>query len=386
MAYRLSNSMRSRRCSFHTLVLLIFVSIFYVSLTCGLNYELTITDRVAASQANIPSVIISNFTFDSCYAYLSANNFVEEVEQSIDLKKLNDLVTIVTRDYSRADLLLRLPGPIPIPAFDLHIESSVCDWVDHRAGSFTLDIGQRLACPTSNRLGKEVIDIPLIVRPFTGSALDPQTKLALLSSLRVPSNLLTMETKILLVSFGGQVIPRLRSTADHNVDCQTEQPSPDTDGILPSGWIAIVCGLSSTALDSHKPQGFYSLSDSSFDYLPDLTAIADVVLGKLGYGTCSEVIAARTPFISVPRKKFLEEYGLKRLMKQHSMANIEMSIRDFEDGRWAKYIVLADQLGHQGKVQFLDNLREKNSRTKTTDSSGVSSVINHLDNFLSRKL
>ncbi|KAI9624293.1 hypothetical protein KEM48_009035 [Puccinia striiformis f. sp. tritici PST-130] len=32
---------------------------------------------------------------------------------------------------------------------------------------------------------------------------------------------------------------------------------------------------------------------------------------------------------------FVEEYGLKRLMKETNTINVEMSIKEFEDGRWA---------------------------------------------------
>ena len=32
-------------------------------------------------------------------------------------------------------------------------------------------------------------------------------------------------------------------------------------------------------------------------YMPDLTAVADVLLGKLGYGTVSECVDACTPFV-----------------------------------------------------------------------------------------
>ena len=43
------------------------------------------------------------------------------------------------------------------------------------------------------------------------------------------------------------------------------------------------------------PEGFYVAPKGV--YMPDLTAVADVLLGKLGYGTVSEGVDACTPFV-----------------------------------------------------------------------------------------
>ena len=52
-------------------------------------------------------------------------------------------------------------------------------------------------------------------------------------------------------------------------------------GLLPPGWIAIVCGLSGEGNEIRKdlPAGFFASEKDV--YVPDLTATADVVLGKL---------------------------------------------------------------------------------------------------------
>ena len=57
-------------------------------------------------------------------------------------------------------------------------------------------------------------------------------------------------------------------------------------GMLPSGWIAIVAGMSGSAttgnandLAEDLPPNFYIATQDA--YVPDLTAIADVLLGKL---------------------------------------------------------------------------------------------------------
>ncbi|KAI9614393.1 hypothetical protein H4Q26_009543 [Puccinia striiformis f. sp. tritici PST-130] len=211
----------------------------------------------AASQANIPSVIISNFTFDSCYSYLAAFDGEEGTE-----------------------LLLRLPGAIPIPGFDDHIELPATTWIDDRTGTFTAEIDCKLARPKeSSTRKKKVIDMPLI---------PPQS-------------------------------------------------------LLPPGWIAIICGLPPTSRPQDIPDGFFSIANSKFNYVPDLTAIADVVLGKWDMEPAVKSLPQKH-HSSVTGKMFVEEYGLKRLMKETNTINVEMSIKEFEDGRWASFILLADDL------------------------------------------
>ena len=109
--------------------------------------------------------------------------------------------------------------------------------------------------------------------------------------------------------------------------------------ILPSGWIGLVCGVFSPrnkeadSQDKQRsqketPQQLQNRSGSIVDgpnvrnagfrscvrvlppdaYLPDLSLACDVVVGKLGYGTCSEVLAAGTPFVIVRRPGFCEEH------------------------------------------------------------------------------
>ncbi|KAA1125191.1 hypothetical protein PGTUg99_000568 [Puccinia graminis f. sp. tritici] len=215
---------------------------------------------------------------------------------------------------------------------------------------------------------RRTMDMPLIVRPLTRSAYEPKTKLALLAALGVPGELLKSETKILLVS-SDQVIPSPSppTSTDHDLDdgSSPNQTRPH-DSLLPPGWIAIICGLPPKARPHQIPDRFFSITDSKFNYVPDLTAIADVVLGKLGYGTCSEVIATRTLFISVPRKMFVEEYGLKRLMKESSTINVEMSIKEFEDGRWASILNSSSM-----SVRMVEWSRDPNSvnRSQLPDSS-----------------
>ncbi|KAH9816168.1 hypothetical protein DFH28DRAFT_891532 [Melampsora americana] len=252
----------------------------------------------AAFQVGIPSIIISNFTFCSCYSYLSMPNSneddslieSEEVQDPIDPKVLNPLVKKVISDYSKANLLLRLPGWIPIPGFDTDVGLPSTQWVNLSNHSFKEEIHHLLDRPIEE-IPRPVREIPLVVRKLSNSIFNSNQKLSLLKLLNVPTSLQTSKTKILLISFGGQVIPKPKRI-------QTlESFNSSYSNILPTGWIAIVCGSSADTLTSQDALDRFYPIPKTFSYVPDLTALSDVVLGKLGYGTCSETLATMTPFI-----------------------------------------------------------------------------------------
>jgi L-arabinokinase len=60
---------------------------------------------------------------------------------------------------------------------------------------------------------------------------------------------------------------------DHAVDDFDTRLLPD------SSWIAIVCGVSKWGADEKPPDRFFVAP--KYVYMPDLTAVADVLLGKL---------------------------------------------------------------------------------------------------------
>ncbi|KAK4046895.1 hypothetical protein OIO90_006403 [Microbotryomycetes sp. JL221] len=324
----------------------------------------------AAKGAGIPSIIVSNFTFDSCYSYLShpAQPSIHDwsPESPLPSELLDPLVDRTIADYACADLLLRLPGAIPIPAFDTDVPMPAGKWVTQDRSSFTTEIEQILSRPTSKVPRGKVIDVPLIVRPLSINVFTNEFKYSLLKQLGVPKEM--RDDKILLVSFGGQSIPRPKSQPPSPLatPLETTASSPTTTingslapnsnttqsmaGLLPPGWISIVCGLGNgNEIKKDLPNRFFSSNEDI--YIPDLTAIADVVLGKLGYGTCSETISACTPFVYVPRPLFIEEFGLRRLMSKRGFC-IELSRTDFEAGRWQFHVERAFELGQLKKLEL----------------------------------
>lgn len=178
-------------------------------------------------------------------------------------------------------------------------------------------------------LPRQVIDFPLLSRMPSSTIASDDAKRAILQRANVPVHLL--DSHVLVVSFGGQVIRRpslsrhltkgrpserqsqylsppsssmlLVSGAPPVVSspaiCYTSplvNDSPHMSGILPEGWIAVVCGIGS-CLDENSdlPERFFVAPSDV--YMPDITAMSDVLLGKLGYGTVSECLNTKTPLI-----------------------------------------------------------------------------------------
>lgn len=73
---------------------------------------------------------------------------------------------------------------------------------------------------------------------------------------------------------------------------------------------------------------------------------------------------------------FVEEYGLKRLMRE--VANVEMSRDDFEHGRWAEKVSEAYHLGHSIKQAFI----RSQSQTEISSDLSTRKVVEALERFL----
>lgn len=482
---------------------------------------------LSAHEAGIPSVLITNFSFDSVYSYLSTS-LIDAVttpppvesdslqmqiaklppDVPIPLDELSPLVGQIVQGFRCADLLLRLPGAIPMPSFSIEPSLPSADWVDPAFQVFKPDVVAHLTAPPSthtlhpqipfsNKLGpkpvgREMRSAPLIVRSPNPSVYTRDGRSHLLGSLGVPSHLHDSgATKILIVSFGGQVFHKpqsrihsrspsaastpgpftaaatrslngklrdvpyakpsdmskgyfpdpstlsvaLRSISltghEHRVypspglmppaalrrgraksvlqipgappstiptsppskktmsppmidapkfEFTTMPPSPDPKTIireredngptsqfewaveddegleepeprlLPDDtWIAIVCGVSKewgTENGEELPENFFVAPRDV--YMPDLTAVADVLLGKLGYGTVSECVDACTPFVYVPRPLFIEEHGLRQLLATEGVG-VELSRISYEMGEWADAVEEAWLKGRHAK-------------------------------------
>ncbi|KAJ3914180.1 hypothetical protein F5877DRAFT_92869 [Lentinula edodes] len=424
---------------------------------------------LAAKTAGVPSILVTNFTFDSVYSYL-ATTFIDEQHSThisgssllssdvpVPHSFLEPLVSQIHAGYRCADLLLLLPGHIPIPSFPNQPSLPATDWVDSQQNRFSAQVIEHLLrlretpfkCTlhdhipfppvtalaqksASASVPRKVLLMPLLVRSPSSSVerspYTPEGRARILESAKVPPEKHDPETtKILVVSFGGQVLkwPRTHSSvvsAQYQMEeCNTPTNSPkmglvlvlppdhrdidpqpissprlatpshiwipgappvvnplsptispssswisssnkiyhdgvgsrlenmslggdgcnemDHPQLLPeSSWIAIICGASDEQrLDTSStlPENFYLAPKDV--YMPDLTAVADVLLGKLGYGTVAECIDAGTPMVYVSRPLFVEELGLRVLLENEGVG-VEMSRAEYESGRWVERV------------------------------------------------
>jgi len=216
--------------------------------------------RVAADMG-VRSVCIGNFSWDFIYAeYIVEAGYHHR-----------SIVWQIAEDYAHCDILLRLPGYGPMPAF------------------------------------RNVIDVPLVVRGLRKSRSEVRKELGLEEN-----------AKVLLFNFGGQP-----------AGWKLKQEW------LPDGWICLVCG----AADSQDvPPNFIKLAKDA--YTPDVIAASDCMLGKIGYGAASEVLAYKLPLVFVRRDYFNEEPFLRKLL-EHYQNSIEMIRSDFLAGHWKPYLLRA---------------------------------------------
>lgn len=169
---------------------------------------------------------------------------------------MTQLSRAVEEQYRKANKLFRYPGHISMPAF-------------------------------ANERQHEIVDLPLTFGRATHTRQQVLTKLGV----EVP-----VSSRILLLSFGGQASALLTQTIT-----------------LPAGWVVLVKQHllpSSPAPTGPTPLIGYPDPFQRGMTNVDLIGACDAVLGKLGYGTCSEAIGnGNKPFLYVPRTEFIEEVG-----------------------------------------------------------------------------
>ncbi|GAB4854102.1 D-arabinose 1-dehydrogenase (NAD(P)(+)) [Ancistrocladus abbreviatus] len=157
---------------------------------------------------------------------------------------------------------------------------------------------------------RDVIDVPLVVRRLHKSKKEVRKDLGFAE-----------DVKLLVLNFGGQ-------------------PGgwKFKEEFLPAGWKCLFCGASEK---DELPPNFIRLAKDA--YTPDIIAASDCMLGKIGYGTASEALAYKLPFVFVRRDYFNEEPFLRNLL-EHYQCGVEMIRRDLLTGHWWPYIERAISL------------------------------------------
>ncbi|XP_022637961.1 L-arabinokinase isoform X1 [Vigna radiata var. radiata] len=152
---------------------------------------------------------------------------------------------------------------------------------------------------------RDIFDVPLVVRRLHKSAKEVRKELGV-----------TDDVKLVILNFGGQ---------PSGLKLKEE--------FLPPGWLCLVCGASKS---DDLPPNFIKLAQDA--YTPDIIAASDCMLGKIGYGTVSEALAYKCPFVFVRRDYFNEEPFLRNMLEVHSQCGVEMIRRDLLTGHWRPYL------------------------------------------------
>lgn len=151
---------------------------------------------------------------------------------------------------------------------------------------------------------RDVIDVPLVVRRLHKSRAEVRKELGF-----------DEDMKLVIFNFGGQ-------PAGWSLKKEW----------LPPKWLCLVCGASDK---QELPPNFIKLAKDA--YTPDLIAASDCMLGKIGYGTFSEALAYKLPFVFVRRDYFNEEPFLRNMLEYYQ-GGVEMIKRDFLTGHWQPYL------------------------------------------------
>ncbi|XP_068636633.1 L-arabinokinase-like [Aristolochia californica] len=151
---------------------------------------------------------------------------------------------------------------------------------------------------------RDVIDGPLVVRRLHKSRAEVRKDLGI-----------GEDVKVVIFNFGGQ-------PAGWHLKQEW----------LPAGWLCLVCGASD---NQEFPPNYIKLSKDA--YTPDLIAASDCMLGKIGYGTFSEALAYKVPFVFVRRDYFNEEPFLRNMLEYYQ-CGVEMIRRDLFTGHWKPYL------------------------------------------------
>lgn len=145
----------------------------------------------------------------------------------IPSEELQPLVEQIWSGYRCADLLLRLPGAIPIPSFFSYPSLPSPDWVDITTHNFTpqiitnlleqatkLELLAQIPFPPeypAKQVARSVVSMPLLVRSPNADIYTPTGRDRLLDTIGVPARLRGPDAKILIVSFGGQIFHKPHS-------------------------------------------------------------------------------------------------------------------------------------------------------------------------------
>jgi len=225
-----------------------------------------------------------------------------------------------TWDFCYLEMLEEVKGSLDTSTIEKYANMIECCAADYSCADMYIQLPGATPLPNGFNSSRLVIG-PLIAGISECQARSTRSALGLDSS-----------SKVLLLGFGGH-------TAQWSLK----------DSYLPSGWVCLVLGATETDMPSSR---FKSIG---FDcVVPDLISIADVALGKLGYGFMSECLSNGTPLVYVSRSCWPEEKYLQLYMTERN-ACIEMTATEYSSGMWERALTEALELkAHMSCASYRD--------------------------------
>lgn len=253
----------------------------------------------AGQLAGCKVVLVTNFTWDYIYHAMleSLQNDPASCTATANVDIYKEMIAQCTLDSYACDRFLQYPGAVP---------STLATTANYRVAPLD-NHGYRFS-------SEQIIPCPLITRPVRHVV----TK----ESFDIPAG-----HHVLLLGFGGGHSAHMEWTV--------------SDDFLPPNWSCFVLGISTVSplREAIQRSKQYQLVPPN-TYIPDLVAMVDVVLGKIGYGFTSECLALKTPLVYIPRSSWPEESYLAEILNEYS-AGIPMPFSDFRQGRWEKWLLKA---------------------------------------------
>eukprot|EP01102_Stenamoeba_stenopodia_P008343 TRINITY_DN2396_c0_g1_i1.p1 TRINITY_DN2396_c0_g1~~TRINITY_DN2396_c0_g1_i1.p1 ORF type:complete len:416 (-),score=92.49 TRINITY_DN2396_c0_g1_i1:244-1491(-) len=256
-------------------------------------FDITATAPLVATELGIPSVAVTNFSFDFIYS--------EYVEKYPAFK---EYVNICSNAYKKADVLLRLPYPCDLSSFDN------C--------RFVKDLGAWICRPavhSKEHVRKVLIDTFAKSDGYhhhcNGNDSDHNSSDSDDDKCSANDH---SENKFLLLSFGGHDFP-IAERLEH--------------WQIPQGWTVVFVDHALEKESCYRAKSGAMvvsqalLRSKQVNYV-DLVNAMDVIMMKTGYGIVSEVIVHGVCTLYVDRPGFQEHLFLEKALKENlSCARVE---------------------------------------------------------------
>jgi L-arabinokinase len=245
----------------------------------------------------IPCCILSNFTWSYIYTKM-LEECIQHAHKNCPYGKCVCRDTEFPSISPASSLSMSISEGLCISCHELYKKySTMCETItnDYECTTKFLQY-PGMTPPPANILKEDIITLPMLTRIANISRTEQRKRLGIKDT-----------TKVLVLGFGGMSGGWKRA-----LDGKTDA--------LPEGWVCLVLGAKeddvreiNTLMQSNKKEGEEEANRRQFipipfdAYIPNFVNAADVMFGKIGYGTVSEALAHHCPLMFIPRISWPEQ-------------------------------------------------------------------------------